>query len=47
MKKLLISIIMILIIILTVITIIDGLEIGNFQILGISEIKKDFPSGSN
>lgn len=47
MKKLLISIIMILIIILTVITIIDGLEIGDFQILGISEIKKQNKSLDN
>lgn len=40
MKKLLISIIIILILILTGITIIKGLEIGNFKILGITEIKK-------
>lgn len=39
MKKLLISIITILILVLTGITIINGLEIGNFKILGITEIK--------
>lgn len=40
MKKLLISIIMILVVILTIITLVDGIKIGNFQILGIEEIKK-------
>ena len=40
MKKLLISIIIILVLILTVITIINGIKIGNFKILGIVEIKK-------
>ena len=40
MKKLLISIIIILVFILTVATIIKGLEIGNFKILGITEIKQ-------
>lgn len=40
MKKLLISIIIILVFILTGITIVNGIEIGNFQILGIIEIKK-------
>lgn len=39
MKKLLISIIIILVLILTGITIVNGLEIGNFKILGITEIK--------
>lgn len=39
MKKLLISIIIILVIVLTSITIVKGIEIGNFQILGITEIK--------
>ena len=40
MKKLLISIIIILVLILTGFTIVKGLEIGNFKILGITEIKK-------
>lgn len=40
MKKLLISIIIILILILAGITIINGVEIGNLKILGITEIKK-------
>ena len=40
MKKLLISIIIILVLILTGITIVNGMEIGNFKILGIMEIKK-------
>lgn len=40
MKKLLISIIIILVLILAGITIINGLEIGNLKILGITEIKK-------
>lgn len=40
MKKLLISIIIILVLILTGFTIIKGLEIGNFKILGIIDIKK-------
>lgn len=40
MKKLLISIIIILVLVLTGITIVNGLKIGNFKILGISEIKK-------
>ena len=40
MKKLLISIIIILVLILTVITIINGIKIGNFKILGIVVIKK-------
>lgn len=40
MKKLLISIIIILVLILTGVTIINGLKIGNFKILGIIEIKK-------
>ena len=40
MKKLLISIIIILVLILTGITIVNGLEIGSFKILGITEIKK-------
>ena len=40
MKKLLISIIIILVLILVGITIINGLEIGNLKILGITEIKK-------
>lgn len=40
MKKLLISIIIILVLVLTGITIVKGLEIGNFKILGILEIKK-------
>lgn len=40
MKKLLICIIIILVLILTGITIVNGLEIGNFKILGITEIKK-------
>ena len=40
MKKLLISIIIILVLILTVITMINGIKIGNFKILGIVEIKK-------
>ena len=40
MKKLLISIIIKLVLILTVITIITGIKIGNFKILGIVEIKK-------
>ena len=39
MKKLLISTIIILILILTGITIVRGIEIGNFEILGITEIK--------
>ena len=39
MKKILISTIIILILILTGITIINGLEVGNFKILGIKEIK--------
>lgn len=39
MKKLLISIIIILILILTGITIVNGIQIGNFKILGIKEIK--------
>ena len=39
MKKLLISIIMILVLILTGITIVNGLEVGNLKILGITEIK--------
>lgn len=40
MKKLLISIIIILVLILTGITIVNGIEIGNFKILGMIEIKK-------
>lgn len=40
MKKLLISIIIILVLILTGFTIVKGLEIGNFKILGIVEIKQ-------
>lgn len=40
MKKLLISTIIVLILVLTGITIVNGIEIGNFKILGISEIKK-------
>ena len=40
MKKLLISIIIILVLILTGYTIIEGLKIGNLEILGITEIKK-------
>ena len=39
MKKLLISTIIILILVLTGVTIINGLKIGNFKILGIKEIK--------
>ena len=39
MKKLLISIIIILVLVLTGITIVKGIEIGNFKILGITEIK--------
>lgn len=39
MKKLLISIIIILVLILTGVTIVNGIEIGNFKILGITEIK--------
>lgn len=41
MKKLLIGIIIILVLILTGITIINGLQIGNLRILGITEIKKE------
>ena len=40
MKKLLISIIIILVLILTGITIVKGLEIGDFKVLGITDIKK-------
>lgn len=40
MKKILISVIIVLVLVLTSITIIKGLEIGNFKILGIEEIKK-------
>lgn len=40
MKKLLISTIIVLILVLTGITIVNGIEIGNFKILGITEIKK-------
>lgn len=39
MKKLLISIIIILVLVLTSITIVNGIEIGNFKILGITQIK--------
>lgn len=39
MKKLLISIIIILVIILTGITVVNGIEIGKFKILGINSIK--------
>lgn len=41
MKKLLLGIISILIIVLTVITIMNGLEIGGFKILGITEINEE------
>lgn len=47
MKKLLISIITILVLILTIITVIEGFKIGNFQILGISEIAKQNKSLDN
>lgn len=40
MKKLLISIIIVLVLALTAVTIIQGIKVGNFQILGIQEIKK-------
>lgn len=40
MKKLLISIIIILVLTLTSVTIVKGIEIGNFKILGIIEIKE-------
>ena len=40
MKKLFISIIIILVLILTGITIVKGLEIGDFKVLGITDIKK-------
>ncbi len=40
MKKLLISVIIILVLVLTVSTIINGLEIGNIKILGITAIKE-------
>lgn len=40
MKKLLISIIIILVLVLVGFTIVEGLKIGNFKILGIAEIKK-------
>lgn len=40
MKKLLISIIIILVLILTGVTVVKGIEIGNFKILGIMEIKE-------
>lgn len=40
MKKLLISIIIILVLILTGITIVNGIEIGNLKVSGITEIKK-------
>lgn len=39
MKKLLISIIIILVLILTGVTVVRGIEIGSFKILGITEIK--------
>lgn len=41
MKKLIISILVILLIILTGMTVVKGLKIGNINILGISELKKE------
>ena len=41
MKKLIISILVILLIVLTGMTVVKGLKIGNINILGISELKKE------
>ena len=41
MKKLLISVIILLILVLTGITVVKGLEVGSFRILGILDIKKE------
>ena len=40
MKKLLITILIMLVLILTVFTIVKGLEVGNFEVLGIKEIQE-------